>query len=223
MEDVSMLRFLFVFMIFLSSNCLAQKIEGEYSLKVNADEGNREFVFTNDKFSDIYIGHAGTRIVGGGDYKVVDKKLILNYRQQGDQDTAVYTIDKQPISNTAKSHLSVKILDEQNRPMAGLVSLVNYSGATIATIVTDTAGKCNFITSERDVKFLEINYIGYSKAKIELKSLAGFNATIKTVLHPQTTTYRVATQAVYTIDDLSSKAISLYSKQEGKLQLIKVN
>lgn len=223
MEDVNMLRFLFIFIILISNNCLAQTIDGKYSLKVNADEGNREFVFTNGKFSDIYIGNVGTRIVGRGDYKVVDKKLILNYRQQVDQDSAAYTIDKQPISNTAKSHLSIKILDEQNRPMAGLVSLVNYSGATVTTIITDTTGKCNFITSDHDVKFLEINYIGYSKATIALKSLAGFNATVKAVLHPQTTTYRVATQVIYTIDDFSSEAISLHSKQEGKLQLIKVN
>lgn len=209
-----------LFFVMLSCFVFGQKLNGVYVVTNQLlSERNTEFKFTNGLFTYSSKGDLAIETRGIGRYQVNGKKLIINYLKVPNQDSSYYHIKSKTVP-VSSGIVSIKIQDEEDRPMQAWIRLRNKHEEVMALINTNDIGESNVMLFDAfNIGYLEIGFIGYNSVLFPVKELLGKQSELLVKLSWQKEIYLDAHVETYELKFLKDKSISLNSKKTGRLIL----
>ncbi len=137
------------------------------------------FTFGNDqKFTWIKGSHIPPDISGGGTYKIIDNKLILNYQKGKAYDLSYYKTSKRvSVDETISINFIVKDLNDN--PLSNVqVAILNNRGYLLDRLVLNEKGEGELIfdISNALIKF-EISRVGFESLILETNKNSEYEIT----------------------------------------------
>lgn len=198
----------------------AQNIQGKFVQQNFVDAG---VTLTFDHNNFVYEqGGCLNSQKGSGKFQIKNNLLKLKFKQILNQDTSAYSI-KTIIKNIDSSIVHIKVFDEQDYPIQGMITIRDKHHKRIEQFFTDKDGQL-LITLKNDkrIAFITIDDIGTYRIIIPISKLKKKNSEIAAKLKAATIYYISPKTMVYNIEEITEKKITLSSADSGKMRFAKV-
>jgi hypothetical protein len=202
--------------IFFCIEGKGQTIKGDFKL-INSstsveDIGIMYSFEPNGIFRKIIYEHLNKRTISGGNYRIKEDTLILDYKslKQDSAKNLVY-IKKEKLKDSTRFFSNIQILNSKGNPQAGVNLLIkNKDEVIVMGFSSNNEGEYPTLSIyDSYIQYLTFSFLGHQEISINTDSLFGLNTKIRVQLESSSVSYTNTTKSLRYLFKQHNDSLSL--------------